>query len=97
MTVDRFAAGRAAKAARGGYAHGALPYGYRTVKGALVPEAQEQAALARMRAMADAGASTREIARVLTTEGYQTKRGGLWSSPTIARILARAKSKGAAA
>ncbi|BBZ29476.1 hypothetical protein MMAD_37710 [Mycolicibacterium madagascariense] len=94
MTVDRLAAGRAAKAARGGYAHGALPYGYRTVKGALVADPAEQAALARMRELAAQQKSTREIARVLTSEGHPTKRGGTWSSPTVARILVRANRKG---
>ncbi|VBA47136.1 recombinase family protein [Mycobacterium attenuatum] len=97
MTVDRLAAGRAAKAARGGYAHGALPYGYRTVKGALVPEPAEQAALARMRELQAVGYSTREIARVLAEESHPTKRGGRWSSPTVARILNRATKEGTAA
>lgn len=97
MTVDRLAAGRAAKAARGGYAHGALPYGYRTVKGVLVPEPAEQAALARMRELQAVGYSTREIARVLADEGRPTKRGGEWSSPTVARILIRANREGSAA
>lgn len=97
MTVDRLAAGRAAKAARGGYAHGALPYGYRTVKGALVPDPAEQAALARMRELQGFGYPTREIARVLASEGHPTKRGGRWTSPVVARILARANTRGTAA
>jgi DNA invertase Pin-like site-specific DNA recombinase len=97
MTVDRLAAGRHAKAAKGGYAHGALPYGYRSVKGQLVPEPTEQRALARMAELHRAGQSTRKIARVLTAEGHPTKRGGPWSSPVVARILGRANSKGTAA
>jgi DNA invertase Pin-like site-specific DNA recombinase len=97
MTVDRLAAGRAAKAAMGGYAHGALPYGYRSVKGKLVEVPQEQAALAKMRALADQGVPTREIARVLTAGAYPTKRGGAWSSPTVSRILNRANTRRATA
>ncbi|MEZ0354095.1 recombinase family protein [Mycobacterium sp. pR1184] len=97
MTVDRLAAGRHAKAARGGYAHGALPYGYRTVKGKLVPVPAEQRALARMKELAEQSASTREIARVLAAEGHPTKRGGQWCAATVARILQRAKMSGAAA
>ncbi|BCO43900.1 hypothetical protein MINTM020_47550 [Mycobacterium paraintracellulare] len=97
MTVCRLAAARQAKAARGGYAHGALPYGYRTVKGALVPEPAEQAALSRMRELQAVGYSTREVARVLAEEGHPTKRGGQWSSPTVARILNRANREGSAA
>lgn len=69
MTVDRLAAGRAAKAARGGYAHGALPYGYRSAKGQLVPVPAEQAALAKMKALATQGVPVNEIARELTAEG----------------------------
>ena len=59
MTVDRLAAGRAAKAARGGHAHGALPYGYRSTNGELVLVPAEQAALAKMRALSSQGVSTR--------------------------------------
>lgn len=98
MTVDRLAAGRQAKAARGGYAHGAPPYGFRSVKGQLIPEPNEQLALAKMNALAAQGVSTREIARVLTAEGYPTKRGGqMWQAQTVARILRRADMKGSAA
>ncbi len=97
MTVDRLAAGRQAKAARGGYAHGALPYGYRSVKGKLVEVPQEQAALGKMRSLAAQGVPTREIARVLTAEGFPTKRGGVWSSPTVSRILNRHNNRRATA
>jgi DNA invertase Pin-like site-specific DNA recombinase len=97
MTVDRLAAGRQAKAARGGYAHGALPYGYRSVHGTLTPVPTEQRALGRMTELAALGKSTREIARLLSDEGHPTKRGGPWSSPVVARILRRANAKGSAA
>lgn len=89
MTVDRLAAGRAAKAARGGYAHGALPYGYRSANGQLVPVPAEQRALEKMKALSAQGVSTREIARVLTAEGHPTKRGGSWCTATVGRILKR--------
>jgi DNA invertase Pin-like site-specific DNA recombinase len=97
MTVDRLAAGRAAKAARGGYAHGALPYGYRSQGGKLIPVPAEQHALATMKALADQGVPVREIARVLTAEGHPTKRGGEWCAATVARILKRTNQKGNAA
>ncbi|ETZ32339.1 recombinase family protein [Mycobacterium intracellulare MIN_061107_1834] len=97
MTVDRLAAGRAAKAARGGYAHGALPYGYRSAKGQLVPVPAEQAALAKMKALATQGVPVNEIARELTAEGHPTKRGGRWCGATVARILRRANVNGTAA
>lgn len=89
MTVDRLAAGRAAKAARGGHAHGALPYGYRSANGKLAPIPAEQAALVKMKALAAQGVSTREIARVLTAEGHPTKRSGTWCAATVSRILKR--------
>ena len=89
MTVDRLAAGRAAKAARGGHAPGAVPYGYRSANGKLAPIPAEQAALVKMKALSAQGVSTREIARVLTAEGHPTKRGGTWCAATVARILKR--------
>lgn len=85
LIVKRLRDGRAAKAAKGGHATGRYPYGYN--KRGPVPA--EQAALRRMRELRADGASTREIAQVLTTEGHPTARGGAWSSPTVARILAR--------
>lgn len=104
MITKRLRDGRKAKAALGGHAAGSPPYGYRTAKksadnpaGALIPDPAEQAALVRMTALAEQGVSTREIARMLTAEGHPTKRGGNWSSPTVARILSRANTKGTAA
>ena len=90
MITDRLTAARKAKADAGGHAHGALPYGYRSVNGELVEAPEEQAALLRMHTLAATGVSTRAIAWTLTSEGYPTKRGGQWSSPTVARILKRA-------
>lgn len=89
MTVDRLQAGRRAKAARGGYAHGALPYGWASEHGKLVPVPIEQEALDEMTSLAEQGVSLSEIATVLTAKGYPTKRGGTWSSPTVSRILRR--------
>lgn len=95
MIADRLESARKAKAARGGYAHGGLPYGFESRDGALVPNDVEQTALRRMHELADRGVGTREIARTLTAEGVPTKRGGKWSSPTVARILARTAKAGA--
>lgn len=104
LIAKRLRDGRNAKAANGGHATGSPPYGWRVDKpspenphGALVAESAEQAALARMRALAEQGASTREIARMLAAEGHPTKRGGRWTSPVVARILARANTRGTAA
>lgn len=93
MTVERLEAARRAKADAGGYAHGALPYGYRSQNGKLEPEPAEQRALTKMHSLAEQGVSTREIANVLTAEGHPTKRGGQWSSATVSRILTRTTKK----
>jgi hypothetical protein len=37
--------------------------------------------------LAAAGVATRAAAEVLNTEGLRTRRGGLWSSPMVARYL----------
>lgn len=87
--VLRMRRGRRRKAERGGFAYGSPPYGYRAVNRRLVPDRREQAALRRMRDLAATGASTREIAAALRAEGHPTKRGGSWSPPVVARILAR--------
>lgn len=104
LIVKRLRDGRRTKAANGGHVNGPAPYGYRTAPkgpnnphGALVEVPQEQAALQKMRKLAAQGVPTREIARVLTAEGYPTKRGGAWSSPTVSRILNRDTSRRASA
>lgn len=96
MIAKRLRDGRRAKAAAGGHATGSPPYGWKSAKrspsnpnGALVPVPAEQAALRRMRELRAGGASTHQIADVLTTEGHPTKRGGRWSSATVAHILSR--------
>jgi DNA invertase Pin-like site-specific DNA recombinase len=90
MTVDRLAAGRQAKAARGGYAHGALPYGYRSDQGTLTPVPTEQRALNRMKELSALGKSTREIARLLTDEGHAVSQ--LIAAPNQLELQMRAKA-----
>lgn len=85
MTVKRLKDGRNRKAENGGHANGRYPYGYSKAG----PVKAEQAALRRMHVLRDEGCSTRAIANVLTEEGHPTARGGAWSSPVVARILAR--------
>lgn len=104
LIVKRLRDGRRAKAELGGHPTGSPPYGWRTDKrsfdnpnGKLVPVPIEQEALRKMLALSEQGVPTREIARVLEAEGYPTKRGGSWSSPTVARILKRAKTEEAVA
>ena len=96
MIAKRMRDGRRAKAAAGGHATGAVPYGWCSEKrsasnphGKLVQVPAEQVALARMRELHLGGASSRQIAAALTAEGFATKRGGRWASATVTRILAR--------
>lgn len=96
LIAKRLRDGRRAKAAAGGHATGATPYGWRSSKrsadnpnGALVPVPEEQDALKRMKVLATQGQSTHAIAATLTAEGYPTKRGGRWQNSTVSRILAR--------
>ena len=89
MIALRLRRGRAAKAARGGFAYGSPAYGYRADGRALVPDDREQAAIARARELAAAGASLRQIGACLQAEGHPAKRGGRWHPTTVARVLGR--------
>ncbi|MFV9634846.1 recombinase family protein [Mycobacterium neumannii] len=96
MTVERLAAARRAKAAKGGYAHGTVPYGYRSAKGKLVPVPAEQRALALMCQLAAQGETLTDIAARLNDDGVPTRRGGKWRHGTVARILKRHNERTAA-
>jgi DNA invertase Pin-like site-specific DNA recombinase len=85
--VARLTAARAAKKARGGYAGGRPPFGYRAHGKALVPN-EEQAAVVRriFDRVARDGWSTRAIAEELDQEGVLGRR---WRSPDVWTILRR--------
>jgi hypothetical protein len=85
----RMQGGRAAKAARGGYAYGGPPFGWRAEGKELVPAPGEQCTLALMRNLHKCGYSLREIADQLNAgEGYGPGRGR-WHPQAVARALAR--------
>jgi DNA invertase Pin-like site-specific DNA recombinase len=84
----RLHSGRAAKAAKGGYAYGGPPYGWRAQDGELVRNEPEQAVITRMRQMQVAGTSLRQIAEALNADGISPRRGR-WHSQTVARALER--------
>lgn len=85
----RMAAGTARKAAAGGYAYGAPPYGWASDgRGSLVKVPAEQAQLDVMRALRDAGTSYRGIVKVLEEAGVPARRGR-WHPDVVRRILAR--------
>ncbi len=85
--VARLTAARAAKKARGGYAGGRPPFGYRAHGKALVPN-EEQAAVVRrvFDRVARDGWSTRSIAEELDQERVLGRR---WRSPDVWTILRR--------
>jgi DNA invertase Pin-like site-specific DNA recombinase len=90
MIARRLRRGRMHKAAAGGYAHGAPPYGWKAEEGELVLDDDEQAVRNRMEALRDRGASLRAIADELNGMGVPAKRGGRWHPQTVARVLQRA-------
>jgi len=69
---------------------GEIPMGYRLDPDGvhLVPNVDEQRAIARARELADVGTSRRRIARVLTIEGYRSRRGGPITHVAVGRWLA---------
>ena len=87
MIARRLRRGREHKAAQGGYAHGAPPYGFTAESGQLVPDPDEQRIVLEMIDMRAAGSSLRGIATHLNTSGVSAKRGGTWHPQTVARVL----------
>ena len=95
MIVVRMKAGRKAKAAKGGYAgYGSPAFGQRSVDGELVTEKREVAVIGRMCELRDGGMSYRQIADRLNAEGLAPKRGGVWHSMTVSRVLGRQAGHG---
>lgn len=92
----RLAAGRRRKSEVGGFAYGAPPFGYRAEGRSLVPDEQEQATLRRIQDLHLGGASLRQIAAALASEGHPPKRGVRWHLQTLSLIIRR-MSAGAAA
>jgi DNA invertase Pin-like site-specific DNA recombinase len=89
VIVKRMQAGRATKASRGGYAYGSPVFGTRSVNRELVLDESEAATVARIMELHASGQSTRQIAAQVNSEGRTSKRGGIWSSRTISRVIAR--------
>lgn len=90
MLVQRMRKGQAAKAAAGGYAYGAPPFGWKAEKGDLVPDEREAPILVRILDLRSEGLSTRKIADVLDQEGHKPKRAERFASATLAGIIRRA-------
>jgi DNA invertase Pin-like site-specific DNA recombinase len=89
MIVARLRRGRQVKASLGGHAVGAAPYGFAAEGGELVARSDEQDAIALMIKRRRAGDSFREIAKRLTAQGIQPRRGQEWHPMTVRRVLER--------
>jgi DNA invertase Pin-like site-specific DNA recombinase len=82
-----------AKLARGEAAGGVPPLGYRIVRGRLVEDSDEQAALTRARQLQSEGLSLRKISLRLRVEGYRP-RGTSWHVSTLHRALPSQHAEG---
>ncbi len=89
LIVARMNAGRVAKAARGGYAYGSPPLGWRTVDRELVVDVDEQAVIRRIGELRGRGMSLRAMATVLEREGLRPKRSQSWHPETLRRVIRR--------
>jgi DNA invertase Pin-like site-specific DNA recombinase len=75
----------AARATNGG----SPPFGYRVEDGQLVANPAEQAVLIRIAELRSQGATFRDIARTLETEGHRPKRARRWHPETVRRVVQR--------
>lgn len=67
---------------------GTVPYGFTCEGGQLVPDATEQALVARIFMLREKmGLTLQAIADILTEDGAPTKRGGRWYPSTVKSIL----------
>jgi site-specific DNA recombinase len=80
----------ARKKERGERVGGRPRYGWQVVDGELVPEPEEQRAIARMHELRAQGYSTREIMEALKREGIRTRKGTRFSQTQIVRVLKQA-------
>jgi DNA invertase Pin-like site-specific DNA recombinase len=104
MITARLRAGRAAKAAAGGYAYGSPPFGWRADKTAangVAPVPAEHAVIRRLLAWREEGLPMRDMARRLNAEGVRPKRrtadrnsprgdqAPIWCVSSVRRVSAR--------
>jgi DNA invertase Pin-like site-specific DNA recombinase len=85
----RTMAGKAAKAARGGYTGGRPGYGTRAVGGALAVDDAEVDAITMIRDLRASGCSYREICAALDAAGLRPRRGIRWQPAVVRRISLR--------
>lgn len=67
--------------------YGSTPFGYRREDDRLVEEPADQAALAEAVRLDRAGASFREIGRMLTERGAKPRRAAVWHASSVRAVL----------
>lgn len=83
----RMRAGKAAKAAKGGYTGGGPPYGWSAIGGELVPRWDQQEVLRGIFGLRKNGWSPRRIAAYLNAQHIPGPRSDVWGFKTIYRLL----------
>lgn len=86
----RLKSGKARKAEQGGFLGGTPAFGVRAEDGALVPDEEEQRAVALIVELRSSGASLRDICTALEAQNLRPKRSHSWHPQTVARVLRRA-------
>jgi DNA invertase Pin-like site-specific DNA recombinase len=87
LIAARLAGSRRAKAARGGYAHGQPPYGWKAVAGHLEPSPLEQEILARIQDERKSGLSYERIAALRNQSQDPSRSGSLWYASSVQSVL----------
>ncbi len=90
--MKRTGAGRKVKAAKGGYAGGKAPMGYKVENGALVINAAEAEVVRRIFQLREDGATLPGIADALNAEGFSSRSGKPFSFATVQGILNNRKT-----
>lgn len=96
VITERTFGGRREKAAKGGFAGGAVPYGYQRDKdGGLVICAAEAEVVRRIFAQRAMGRTLQGIADGLNADGIPSKKGGAWKVGALHYLLDNPKYRGA--
>ncbi len=89
MIRQRTAAGRALKAANGGYIGGQPPYGFASSPAGLVTLSHEASTVDLIQRLRTEGLTYRAIAARLDAEGIRTRKGTQWQAKVIHSIINR--------
>jgi DNA invertase Pin-like site-specific DNA recombinase len=89
MIKLRLRSGRARKRESGYAGDGPPPFGYRAEGRELVDDPDEQAVLARIADLRAEGLSLRQMAAILTADGFKPKRSAVWHPGSLRLIIKR--------